>query len=109
MHAPVDIHASACSGALVYATACAHTAQVVPLAELEAETVQWCREMVRNSPTALRALKAAMNAAEDGQAGIQELGHNLTLMFYHSEEADEGRRAYLEKRPPDFSTFPRLP
>jgi naphthoate synthase len=84
-------------------------AQVVPLAELETETVQWCREMLRNSPTAIRALKAAMNAAEDGQAGIQELGHNLTLLFYNSEEGSEGRQAFLERRAPDFSRFPRLP
>jgi naphthoate synthase len=84
-------------------------AQVVPLAELETETVQWCREVLRNSPTAIRALKAAMNAAEDGQAGIQELGHNLTLLFYNSEEGCEGRQAFLERRAPDFSRFPRLP
>lgn len=83
--------------------------QVVPLGELEAETLQWCREIMRNSPTAIRALKAAMNAAEDGQAGIQELGHNLTLMFYNSEEGKEGREAYKERRAPDFSQFPRLP
>jgi naphthoate synthase len=84
-------------------------AQVVPLAELEAEAVQWCREILRNSPTAIRALKAAMNAAEDGHAGIQEMGHNLTLLFYNSEEGSEGRQAFLERRPPDFSRFPRLP
>jgi naphthoate synthase len=83
--------------------------QVVPLADLEAETLQWCREMLRNSPTAIRALKAAMNAAEDGQAGIQEMGHNLTLLFYNSEEGNEGRQAYLEHRAPDFQRFPRLP
>lgn len=83
--------------------------QVVPLAELEAETLEWCREIMRNSPTAIRALKAAMNAAEDGQAGIQELGHNLTMMFYQSEEGAEGREAFKEGRPPDFSRFPRLP
>lgn len=83
--------------------------QVVPLAQLEAETAQWCREILRNSPTALRALKATMNAAEDGQAGIQEMGHNLTLLFYNSEEGNEGRQAFLDGRPPDFSRFPRLP
>ncbi|MEW5308719.1 MAG: hypothetical protein WDW38_000656 [Sanguina aurantia] len=82
---------------------------VVPLASLEQETVKWCREMVRNSPTALRILKSAMNAAEDGHAGIQELGGNATMLFYQSEEGDEGRRAYLEKRAPDFSKFKRLP
>ncbi|GMH38631.1 hypothetical protein BSKO_06515 [Bryopsis sp. KO-2023] len=83
--------------------------KVVPLAKLEEETLVWCREMVRNSPTALRILKAAMNAAEDGQAGIQELGHNATLLFYHSPEGNEGREAYLKKRRPDFSQFKRLP
>uniref|UniRef100_A0A7S3RAL2 1,4-dihydroxy-2-naphthoyl-CoA synthase n=1 Tax=Dunaliella tertiolecta TaxID=3047 RepID=A0A7S3RAL2_DUNTE len=82
---------------------------VVPLERLEEETVIWCREMLRNSPTALRVLKAAMNADEDGQAGIQELGGNATLLFYHSEEGDEGRQAYVERRAPDFSRFPRLP
>lgn len=82
---------------------------VVPLAELEAETLAWCREMLRNSPTALRVLKAALNAAEDGQAGIQELGGNATLLFYQSAEGSEGRDAFMEKRPPDFSRFPRLP
>ena len=81
----------------------------MPLAQLEAETAQWCREILRNSPTALRALKATMNAAEDGQAGIQEMGHNLTLLFYNSEEGNEGRQAFLDGRPPDFSRFPRLP
>lgn len=81
----------------------------MPLDELEAETLEWCREIMRNSPTAIRALKAAMNAAEDGQAGIQELGHNLTMMFYQSEEGAEGREAFKERRPPDFSRFPRLP
>lgn len=81
----------------------------MPLAELEAETLEWCREIMRNSPTAIRALKAAMNAAEDGQAGIQELGHNLTMMFYQSEEGAEGREAFKDRRPPDFSRFPRLP
>lgn len=83
--------------------------KVVPLEKLEEETIIWCREILRNSPTALRVLKAAMNAAEDGQAGIQELGHNATLLFYQSEEGNEGRTAFLEKRPPDFSRFKRLP
>ncbi|GIL69420.1 hypothetical protein Vretimale_13531 [Volvox reticuliferus] len=82
---------------------------VVPLDKLEEETLVWCREMLRNSPMALRVLKAALNAAEDGQAGIQELGGNATLLFYQSEEGNEGRKAYLEKRPPDFSKFKRLP
>lgn len=83
--------------------------KVVPLEMLEQETLVWCREILRNSPTALRVLKAALNAAEDGQAGIQELGGNATLLFYQTEEGNEGRRAYLEKRPPDFSKFPRFP
>lgn len=82
---------------------------VVPLARLEEETLVWCREILRNSPTALRILKAAMNAAEDGQAGIQELGGNATLLFYQTEEGSEGRQAYLDKRPPDFSKFTRFP
>lgn len=69
----------------------------------------WCREMLRNSPTALRVLKSALNAAEDGQAGIQQLGGDATMLFYQSEEGNEGRTAYLDKRPPDFSKFPRLP
>lgn len=82
---------------------------VVPLAQLEEETVRWCREMLANSPMALRCLKAAFNADTDGLAGIQELAGNTTLLFYMSEEAQEGRDAFLEKRPPDFSKFPRLP
>jgi len=82
---------------------------VVPLARLEAETVQWGREMLANSPMALRCLKASFNADTDGLAGIQELAGNATLLFYMSEEGQEGRNAYLEKRPPDFSKFPRLP
>lgn len=82
---------------------------VVPLARLEEETVQWCREILANSPMAIRCLKAAFNADTDGLAGIQELAGNATLLYYMSEEAQEGRNAYLEKRPPDFSRFPRLP
>jgi naphthoate synthase len=82
---------------------------VVPLAELEKETVQWCREIMRNSPTALRFIKAAMNADEDGQAGLMELAGNATSLFYRSEEGQEGRNAFLEKRDPDFSRFPRNP
>ncbi len=82
---------------------------VVPLAELEAETVAWCREILANSPMAIRCLKAAFNADTDGLAGIQELAGNATLLFYMSEEAKEGRDAFLEKRAPDFSAFPRLP
>jgi naphthoate synthase len=80
---------------------------VVPLAQLEEETVQWCREMLALSPFALRMLKASFNADEDGLAGIQQLAHDANLLFYMSEEAQEGRRAYMEKRKPDFSQFPR--
>ena len=82
---------------------------VVPLAQLEEETIQWCREMLRMSPIALRCLKAAMNADCDGQAGLQELAGNATMLFYMSEEGQEGRNAYLEKRPPVFSRFTRHP
>jgi naphthoate synthase len=82
---------------------------VVPLEELEAETVRWCGEMLRLSPFALRLLKASFNAAEDGMAGIQQLAHDANLLFYASEEAQEGRNAYREKRDPDFSKFPRRP
>jgi naphthoate synthase len=80
---------------------------VVPLDRLEEETVGWCREMLAQSPFALRMLKASFNADEDGLAGIQQLAHDANLLFYMSEEAAEGRQAYLEKRPPDFSKFPR--
>src|SRR4030081_3811142 len=80
---------------------------VVPLELLEHETVNWCREMLALSPFALRLLKASFNADEDGLAGIQQLAHDANLLFYMSEEAQEGRRAYLEKRKPDFSQFPR--
>ncbi len=80
---------------------------VVPLQTLEEETVAWCREMLALSPFALRLLKASFNADEDGLAGIQQLAHDANLLFYMSEEAAEGRKAYLEKRRPDFSQFPR--
>jgi naphthoate synthase len=80
---------------------------VVPLARLEEETVQWCREMLAMSPFALRMLKASFNADEDGMAGIQQLAHDANLLFYMSEEAQEGRDAYLQKRRPDYSKFPR--
>jgi naphthoate synthase len=83
--------------------------KVVPLEELETETVQWCREMLALSPFALRLLKASFNADEDGLAGIQQLAHDANLLFYMSEEAGEGRAAYVEKRKPDFSKFPRRP
>ncbi|MDD5395144.1 MAG: 1,4-dihydroxy-2-naphthoyl-CoA synthase [Thiothrix sp.] len=82
---------------------------VVPLAELEAETVRWCRQMLQHSPTALRMLKAGFNADTDGLSGIQELAGNATALFYMSVEAQEGRNAFVEKRQPDFSTFPRRP
>ena len=80
---------------------------VVPLARLEEETVQWCKEMLALSPFALRLLKASFNAAEDGLSGIQQLAHDTNLLFYGNEEAQEGRDAYREKRKPDFSRFPR--
>jgi naphthoate synthase len=80
---------------------------VVPLERLEAETVQWCNEMLALSPFALRLLKASFNAAEDGLSGIQQLAHDTNLLFYGSEEAQEGRDAYKQKRKPDFSRFPR--
>ena len=82
---------------------------VVPLAELEQQTVQWCREILEKSPTAIRLLKAAFNADCDGQAGLQQLAGDATLLFYLTEEAKEGKNAFLEKRPPDFGKFPRLP
>ncbi|MBU0982517.1 MAG: 1,4-dihydroxy-2-naphthoyl-CoA synthase [candidate division Zixibacteria bacterium] len=82
---------------------------VVPLDRLEEETVQWCREILANSPIAIRCLKAAMNADCDGQAGLQELAGNATMLFYMSEEGQEGRNAFLEKRKPDFSKFRRQP
>jgi naphthoate synthase len=80
---------------------------VVPLERLEGETVQWCTEMLALSPFALRLMKASFNAAEDGLAGIQQLAHDANLLFYGSEEAQEGRDSYKEKRRPDFSRFPR--
>ena len=82
---------------------------VVPLEELEEETVRWCREMLALSPFALRLLKASFNASEDGLAGLQQLAHDANLLFYMSEEAQEGRDAYREGRPPDFARFPRRP
>ncbi|HLI32448.1 MAG TPA: 1,4-dihydroxy-2-naphthoyl-CoA synthase [Solirubrobacteraceae bacterium] len=80
---------------------------VVPLAELEAQTLSWCRQMLELSPFALRMLKASFNAAEDGLAGIQQLAHDANLLFYASEEAREGREAFKAKRKPDFARFPR--
>jgi len=83
--------------------------QVVPLTDLEEETVAWAREMLEKSPLALRMMKAAINAASDGLAGQQQLAGDATLLFYMNEEAQEGRNAYIENRPPDFGKFPRLP
>ncbi|KAG2277151.1 hypothetical protein Bca52824_059706 [Brassica carinata] len=90
---------------------------VVPLEDLEKETVKWCREILRNSPTAIRVLKAALNAVDDGHAGLQVLAFSTylglagdaTLLFYGTEEGIEGRTAYMQRRPPDFSKFPRRP
>ena len=82
---------------------------VVPIAELEAETVAWCQQMLQHSPLSLRLLKASMNAADDGLAGVQQLAGDATLLFYLTEEAQEGRNAFQERRPPDFSQFPKRP
>ena len=83
--------------------------KVVPYASLEQETVQWCQEILENSPMAIRCLKAALNADCDGQAGLQELAGNATMLYYMTEEGQEGRNAFVEKRKPDFSKFPRRP
>ncbi len=83
--------------------------KVVSYENLEQETIQWCREILDNSPMAIRCLKAAFNADCDGQAGLQELAGNATMLFYMSEEGREGRNAFLEKRKPDFSQFPKRP
>ena len=83
--------------------------KVVPLDELESTTIDWCRKIQAKSPLAIRLLKSAFNAELDGQAGIQELAGNATLLYYLSEEAQEGRNAYVEKRQPDFSKFPKFP
>jgi naphthoate synthase len=82
---------------------------VVPLDRLEEETVAWCRQMLEHSPLALRMIKASCNAVDDGLAGIQQLAGDATLLYYLSEEAQEGRNAYVEKRTPDFAQFPRRP
>jgi naphthoate synthase len=83
--------------------------KVVPLADLERETVAWCRRMLELSPLALRMLKAGLNAADDGLAGIQQLAGDATLLYYMSEEAQEGRDAYVQKRKPNFAKFPKRP
>lgn len=82
---------------------------VVPLDQLEKETLKWCREILQHSPLSLRCLKAALNADCDGQVGLLDLAGNATLLYYMTEEAQEGRQAFIEKRKPDFSKFPRLP
>ena len=82
---------------------------VVPYEQLEEETIQWCREILANSPMAIRCLKSALNADCDGQAGLQELAGNATMLFYMTEEGQEGRNAFVEKRNPDFSKFPKRP
>ena len=82
---------------------------VVPLEDLEAETAAWCRRILALSPIALRMLKAGFNAADDGLAGIQQLAGDATMLFYMTEEGQEGRNAYQQRRPPDFSRFPRRP
>jgi naphthoate synthase len=82
---------------------------VVPLDDLERETVAWCRQILTLSPIALRMLKAGFNAADDGLAGVQQLAGDATMLFYMSEEGQEGRNAYLERRKPDFSKFPKRP
>jgi naphthoate synthase len=82
---------------------------VVPLAQLEQETVRWCRRMLEHSPLALRMLKASLNAADDGLAGLQQLAGDATLLYYMSEEAQHGRDSYVNKVPPDFSQFPKRP
>ena len=82
---------------------------VVPIKDLESETVSWCREMLRNSPLALRLLKSSLNAADDGLAGVQQLAGDATLLFYMSEEGQEGRDAYKERRSPNFEKFPKRP
>lgn len=83
--------------------------KVVPLEQLEEETIRWCKRILQMSPLALRMIKAGMNAATDGLAGVQQLAGDATLLFYMTEEAQEGRNAFLEKRPPRFDKFPRRP
>jgi len=83
--------------------------RVVPYERLEAETIEWCREILNHSPLAIRCLKSALNADCDGQTGLQELAGNATMLFYMTEEGQEGHSAFLEKRNPDFTQFPRRP
>ena len=82
---------------------------MVPLKELEKEGIDWAKQILKHSPMAIRLLKSSFNAELDGQAGIQELAGNATLLYYMSEEAQEGKKAYLEKRKPDFKKYPKLP
>jgi naphthoate synthase len=82
---------------------------VVTLKRLESETLQWCREILQHSPLAIRCLKSALNADCDGQSGLQELAGNATLLYYMTEEGQEGRNAWMEKRKPNFAKFPRRP
>ncbi len=82
---------------------------VVPLGELESTTISWCRKIMGHSPLALRMLKSSFNAELDGQAGIQELAGNATLLYYLTEEATEGKNAWLEKRAPEWDRFPKFP
>ena len=82
---------------------------VVPLERLEEETVKWCREMLAHSPTALRCSSRPSMPTVDGQTGLQELAGNATMLFYQTDEGQEGRNAFLEKRKPDFKKFPRMP
>jgi naphthoate synthase len=83
--------------------------KVVPLAVLEDETVEWCKKIQEKSPLSIRMLKSSFNAELDGQAGIQELAGNATLLYYLSDEAKEGKNAFIEKRKPDWSKFPKFP
>ncbi|MBN1952115.1 MAG: 1,4-dihydroxy-2-naphthoyl-CoA synthase [Bacteroidales bacterium] len=83
--------------------------KVVPLAELEDETVKWCQKIMERSPLALRMIKAGLNAELDGQAGLQEFAGNATMLYYMTEEAQEGKKAFLEKRKPDFKKYPKMP
>ncbi len=83
--------------------------KVVPLEDLEDTTVEWCDKIMQHSPIALRMIKAGLNAELDGQAGIQELAGNATMLYYMTEEAQEGKNAFLEKRKPDWDQFPKLP
>ena len=83
--------------------------KVVPVHQVEEETVKWCKKIMEKSPIAIRMLKSSFNAELDGQAGIQELAGNATLLYYLSEEAKEGKNAFIEKRKPDFNKFPKFP